>query len=98
MQYVATDFLKMGLECVTGEFDRERPWQRRMTSEAVCALAEEMVVKTFAPASRRCKAYKEFVKGAFEEVSDGAYIFQTFCVNVAQKPMNWMGQRAGLEH
>ena len=78
-------FVESGLEHVKCEFGREHAWQRKLASDTACALVDEMASTVFDQHSSESEELRNTVRGAFQEICEGAYISQPFCVAVGRK-------------
>jgi len=79
-------FIENKFQTVKMEFSREHCWQRKLASDTVCALAEEVVATTFEPDSEEAKDLREAIKECYIEICQGAFISQPFVVVVGRKP------------
>jgi hypothetical protein len=87
VQRLQDHFIENKFEVVKMEFSREHCWQRKLASDTVCALAEEVVATVFEPGSEDAKNMRENIKECYIETCQGAFISQPFIVVVGRKPI-----------
>ena len=87
MQRLPDIFIENKLERVKMEFCREHGWQKKLASDTVCALAEEVVATVFQPETEEAKTLRGKIKASYTEICQGAFISQPFVVVVGRKPL-----------
>lgn len=80
-------FIDAQLEKIKYEFNRFHAWQRRMESNSLVAVFDDIISTVYSQDQEKLTHLQVCIKGAIDEVSGGAYITQPLIVVVGQKPI-----------